>query len=65
MMSQKSRPNFLVFIVDQMNSFSLGYHGNPDVRTPNIDKLCAEGASFNRAYCSRSVLLLERRSIPD
>ena len=63
MMNQKSRPNFLVFIVDQMNSFSLGYHGNPDVRTPNIDKLCTEGASFNRAYCSNPVCSPSRATL--
>ena len=63
MMNQQSSPNFLVFIVDQMNSFSLGYHGNPDVRTPNIDKLCAEGASFNRAYCSNPVCSPSRATL--
>ena len=30
------QPNFLVVIVDQMNSFSLGWNGNDEVRTPNL-----------------------------
>ncbi len=38
-------PNFLVMIVGQMNSFSLSWNGNPDVKTPNLDKLCSKANS--------------------
>ena len=49
------QPNFLVVIVDQMNSFSLGWNGNDEVRTPNLDRLAAEGVNFDRAYPSNPV----------
>ena len=44
-----TRPNFLVFIVDQMSSFSLGCHGNQDVKTPNMDETKArvEGKNYH------------------
>jgi len=54
------RPNFLVFCTDQMQSASLSCHGNPDVRTPNIDRLAADGVSFRRAYCSNPVCMPSR-----
>ncbi len=56
-------PNFLVMIVDQMNSFSLGWNGNPDVKTPNLDKLCSEGVNFGRAYTSNPVCQPSRATL--
>ena len=58
-----SRPNFLIFIVDQMNSFSLGFHDNPDIHTPNLDRLCTAGVSFGRAYCSNPVCSPSRATL--
>ncbi|MFC5404751.1 sulfatase [Cohnella soli] len=55
--------NILVLIVDQMQSFSLGANGNPDVKTPNIDRLAAEGANFNRAYCNNPVCMPSRATL--
>jgi arylsulfatase A-like enzyme len=57
------RPNFLVIIVDQMNSFSLGWNGNDEVRTPNLDQLCREGVSFSRAYPANPVCQPSRASL--
>ena len=60
-------PNFLVMIVDQMNSFSLGWNGNPGRKDhPIWDKLCSEGVNFGRAYTSNPVCSpLEPRYIRD
>lgn len=57
------RPNFLIFCVDQMSSFSLGCHGNPDVRTPRLDRLASEGVSFRRGYCNNSVCMPSRSTM--
>ena len=38
------RPNILVLMPDQFRGTDLGVVGNPDVSTPNIDKLASEGA---------------------
>lgn len=57
------RPSFLVIMVDQMNSFSLGWNGNPDVRTPHLDRLCGEGVSFTRAYTSNPVCQPSRATL--
>ncbi len=57
------RPNFLVIIVDQMNSFSLGWNGNEEVQTPHLDQLGREGVCFTRAYPTNPVCQPSRASL--
>ncbi len=42
----RERPNFLLFITDQHRADHLGCAGHPDVRTPHIDALAAQGQRF-------------------
>ena len=45
------RPNVLFIAVDDLNHW-VGYTGrNPQVRTPNIDRLSKMGLSFTNAHC--------------
>ncbi len=39
------RPNTVVIIADDLGYGDLGCYGNTRVRTPNIDRLAAEGAA--------------------
>ena len=55
--------NVILFVVDDMG-FQAGCYGDRVAKTPNIDRLAAEGTRFTRAHCttascsaSRSVLL--------
>ena len=51
-----ARPANLVFILtDNQGAWTLGCYGNPDIRTPNIDRLAAGGLRFNRALSSNPV----------
>jgi len=61
------KPNVLFIFADQMRNAALGCMGSPDVKTPNLDKLAAQGLLFTHAYsgyplCSpyRSMLLTGR-----
>ena len=46
------RPNVLFIAVDDLNHW-VGHLGrNPQIRTPNIDRLAARGVTFARAYCA-------------
>jgi choline-sulfatase len=45
------RPNFLVIMADQHSPHLLGCAGHPVVRTPNLDRLAAQGVRFASAYC--------------
>ncbi|WP_162452161.1 sulfatase family protein [Phytoactinopolyspora mesophila] len=41
--------NVIWVITDQMRAQATGYAGDPNVFTPNLDRLAAEGANFTRA----------------
>lgn len=40
-----SRPNIVIVMADQWRAQDLGYAGNPDVITPNLDKLARESVN--------------------
>lgn len=44
------RPNILVFITDDVGWKDFGCYGNDVIRTPNIDKLAAQGLLFENAF---------------
>lgn len=61
---QKRRPNIVLIVSDDHGLDALGCYGNLVIKTPNLDRLAAEGVRFNYAFCttascspSRSVIL--------
>src|SRR5690606_32724938 len=44
------RPNIVLIIADDVSAAAVGPFGNRGVRTPNLNRLAAEGIRFNRAY---------------
>ncbi len=48
--SSAGRPNILVVMADQLTPFALGCYGHSVVKSPQIDRLAAEGAVFDAAY---------------
>ncbi|MBB4301951.1 choline-sulfatase [Rhodobium orientis] len=51
-MAHGRRPNILMIMADQLTPSALGAYGHPIVRSPNIDRLAAEGVTFESAYCN-------------
>ncbi len=44
------RPNVLFLFSDDQTAGTIAALGNPDIRTPNLDRLAAGGLAFTRAY---------------
>ena len=47
-----ARPNIILLMPDQMRGSAMGVAGNPDVQSPNIDRLAREGVLFKRTYAN-------------
>ena len=45
-----ARPNILMILVDDLGFGDLSCQGAPDVKTPHIDRIAAEGIRFDRFY---------------
>lgn len=56
------KPNVVVCLCDQLRAFELGCYGHKMVKTPNIDRLAAEGVRFEIA-CSNNPVCTPGRSI--
>ena len=53
-------PNIIVCMCDQLRAFEVGCYGNPVIRTPNIDRLAAEGVRFETAVTTFPVCMAAR-----
>jgi arylsulfatase A-like enzyme len=49
------RPSILLILHDQMRGQALGCMGDPDVRTPNLDKLASQGVLFRNTFANTPV----------
>ena len=67
--AEPQRPNVLLIISDDQGYGDLSLHGNPHVRTPNLDRLATNGIQFERFFVSsvcaptRASLLTGRYSL--
>ena len=49
--AETARPNVLFLFSDDQRADTIAALGNPHARTPNLDRLAAQGTAFTRAYC--------------
>ncbi len=57
--SAQDKPNILWIIADDLSD-DLACYGEPEVKTPNIDKLAEQGVRFTNAYATGSVCSASR-----
>ena len=48
----RKQPNILLVMCDQLTAIALSVYGNKVCKTPNIDRLAAQGTVFENAYCN-------------
>lgn len=51
----KARPNIVLIMADELGYFELSCLGNPNIKTPNLDRMAAEGMRFTQALAGSSV----------
>lgn len=56
------RPNILIIYTDQQRWDALHANGNPDIQTPHLDRLAADGANFARHFVQNPVCMPSRIS---
>ena len=49
------RPNIVYIMADELGYYELSCMGNPNIKTPNIDRLAARGMRFTQALAGSSV----------
>lgn len=57
------KPNIIVIIADDLGYGDIGCYGATAVKTPNLDKLAAEGLRFTSGYCSAATCTPTRFSL--
>ncbi len=60
--AQPARPNVLFIAVDDLRP-TLGAYGDPDIKTPNIDRLARSGVTFLDAHAQQAVCNPSRTSL--
>ncbi len=61
--SGRRPPNFVVIFCDDLGYGDLGSFGNPTIRTPNLDRMAAEGQRWTSFYSADSVCTPSRAAL--
>ncbi len=58
--AEAKRPNVIFLLTDDQAYSAIGCNGNSVIKTPNMDKLGADGVIFDRAYTTTSICMASR-----
>ncbi len=58
-----AKPNIVLVMGDDMRWNDMGCYGNPDVYTPNIDRLAREGMRFTRCFTATAMCAPTRQQL--
>ncbi|WP_066965838.1 sulfatase [Microbulbifer sp. Q7] len=61
--SGDAKPNIVFILTDDQRWDAVGYAGNENIQTPNIDSLAEQGTRFNNAFVTTSICAASRASI--
>ena len=57
------KPNFVIIFADDLGYGDLGCYGHPSIRTPNLDRMAAEGQRWTDFYVGASVCTPSRAAL--
>jgi arylsulfatase A len=58
-----NKPNFVIIFTDDQGYQDVGCFGSPSIRTPNLDRMAAEGMRFTDFYSAASVCSPSRAAL--
>lgn len=61
--TKTSKPNFIVIFTDDQGYGDLGCYGHPTIKTPNIDRMAAEGQRWTNFYVAANVCTPSRAAL--
>src|SRR5688572_10224746 len=61
--ADNQKPNIVIVLADQWRAQAFGFAGDPNVRTPNFDRLAAESVRFTNAVSGLPVCSPTRASL--
>ena len=61
--AEDAKPNFVVFLADDMGWGDSATYGNELIQTPNLDRLAAQGVKFTQCYSACGVCSPSRSAI--
>ncbi|NPV08103.1 MAG: sulfatase-like hydrolase/transferase [Anaerolineae bacterium] len=59
----RTRTNVIFILTDDQGIWASGCYGNPEIRTPNIDRLAATGVRFSNFFCTSPVCSPSRATL--
>ena len=60
---EKTKPNILFILCDDLGINDLHCYGRKDHHTPNLDRLASQGTRFTSAYCAQPICSASRAAI--
>ncbi len=61
--ADKTRPNFVIFLTDDLGWGDLSCYGHPKIQTPNLDRFAEQGMRLTQCYAACSVCSPSRSAI--
>ena len=62
-LSAAGKPNVVIILADDLGYGDLGCYGHPTIKTPNLDKMAAEGLRFTQFYSAAEVCTPSRAAL--